>query len=475
MLSTLIRKQVPSAWLASAAAASAILISPTSRDPDDDEKSEEKEKDVTSAARPPLPSYCSPISSCEAASTERPAFPSWTLPSYYSPISSCEAATAETGGASFRRRQTIRWLDKTSSKATLESRYKVDWNNPLGEGGYGAVYLCTDRKTGEQCALKKIPKRYTDQESFQKEIDALLRVRESGSHPNICQLKENFDERGNYYLVLDLISGGELFDHLSKNGPYSEADAARLVREAASALAFVHGVGVVHADLKPENWMLSTPKKTDSVIKLVDFGCAEIIDDKASRSNKQRASGGNTPAYSPPEAFVKNWKGPLKTDDMWAMGVIIYIMLTGMHPFDIDGRSTDEEIEERIKSSKPPPIRHSPITAHLSDSALDLIERLMARRPRRRMTAMQMLNHPWVRGETARKDKMADSDKKLTMFRAFKSRLEAKVFSDWCSNATSDAAKKTSLIERDFKAFDTQEKIADGTVYASSLFHAKSI
>ena len=82
------------------------------------------------------------------------------------------------------------------------------------------------------------------------------------------------------------------------------------------------------------------------------------------------------------------------------------------------------------------------------------------------MTAMQMLSHPWVRGETARTDKMADSDRKLNMFRAFKSRLEAKVFSDWCSNATSDAAKKTSLIERAFKAFDTQEK---GYVTATDL------
>jgi serine/threonine protein kinase len=112
--------------------------------------------------------------------------------------------------------------------------------------------MCTDRITGEKHALKTMPKKYTNNESFQREIVALLRVRECGSsHPNICELKENFDENDNYYLVIDLISGGEMFDHLAQNGPYSESDAAHLVRETASALAFIHGVGLVHGDLKP--------------------------------------------------------------------------------------------------------------------------------------------------------------------------------------------------------------------------------
>ena len=110
-----------------------------------------------------------------------------------------------------------------------------------------------------------IPKQYTDDAAFQKEMDALLHIRQSGGHPNICVLKENFEQRGNYYLVLDLINGGELFDHLISNGTYSEADAARLVKEIASALAFLHGTGLVHADMKPENLMLSTPNTSDSV------------------------------------------------------------------------------------------------------------------------------------------------------------------------------------------------------------------
>jgi len=115
-----------------------------------------------------------------------------------------------------------------------------------------------------------IPKEYTDEDSFQREIDALLRIRESGSHPNICRLKENFEQRGNYYLVLDLVSGGEMFDHLAQNGPCSEADAARLVIETASALAFIHGVGVVC--ITTNSGCYSEPK-TAGIIKSVLETC----------------------------------------------------------------------------------------------------------------------------------------------------------------------------------------------------------
>ena len=84
-------------------------------------------------------------------------------------------------------------------------------------------------------------------------MDAFLHIRKSGGHPNICGLRENFDEGDYYYLILDLVQGGEMFDHLIKDGAYSEADAARLVTEVGSALSFLHGIGLVHSDLKPEN------------------------------------------------------------------------------------------------------------------------------------------------------------------------------------------------------------------------------
>ncbi len=102
-------------------------------------------------------------------------------------------------------------------------------------------------------AVKQISKEYTNDIGFQREMDAFLHIRKLGGHPNLCGLRENFDEGGFYYLVMDLIRGGEMFDHLVKDGAYSEFDAARLVREVGSALSFLHGIGVVHGDLKPEN------------------------------------------------------------------------------------------------------------------------------------------------------------------------------------------------------------------------------
>jgi len=148
-----------------------------------------------------------------------------------------------------RRYETFAKLQDTAiTEDTLESKYAVQWRKPLGQGTFGSVYLAKDRKTGERCAVKKIPKEFTDNLSFKREMDALLRLRDEGGHPHICGLRENYEEGEYYYLILDLISGGEMFDHLCAQGAYSEADAARLIREVASALAFMHGIGIVHGE-----------------------------------------------------------------------------------------------------------------------------------------------------------------------------------------------------------------------------------
>ena len=263
--------------------------------------------------------------------------------------------------------------------------------------------------------------------------------------------------------------------------------------ETASAVAFLHGVGLVHADLKPgtcmlcaefqmltfdtafyeyyiltklalatnmhptENLMLSTRDRTNSCIKLVDFGCSEFYKGGNVDWRQVRNQTSTTTAYSPPESFSKS-KGPINPSfDMFSLGCIIYIMLTGRHPFDIEGTSTAEELEYRIKNESPP-LRNSPVTAHLSGSAIDLIEKLLDKKPRRRMNAMQLLEHPWTQGKTAKTDKIKGSDNRLQGYKKFKSRLESKIFSDWIAGASSDAAKKTSLIERAFKSLDTNQK-----------------
>jgi serine/threonine protein kinase/CRP-like cAMP-binding protein len=363
------------------------------------------------------------------------------------------------------KRNTLRRMEQARSIEALEDKYKVQWDKVLGEGSFGAVYLGTNVKTGENVAVKKISQELTDQRVFQREMDALLCLHARGGHPNICSLQEHFDEDNHYYLVLDLIRGGEMFDHLIQMGAYSEADAARLLREVASALAFCHGIGIVHGDLKPENIMLSTTKSSDAVVKLVDFGGSKVLVEEKTTIPFEKAhtsdDRGRTPAYCPPEILRSSSVPMGPSMDMWSLGIIMYIMLTGTHPFDLSGCTPDKEVEASILNEQPPPLRNSDITAHLSESAIELIEGLIEWSPTKRISAMQMLNHAWVKGETASTTKIADSDKKLSKFRRFQSSLECKVFEDivqWSDDSPEEVMLKTSLVERAFRSLDPQRK-----------------
>lgn len=356
-----------------------------------------------------------------------------------------------------------------SSFERLGATYTIDGQSDgdkdagtlLGQGAFSSVYLGHEKKTHLPVAVKKISKKYTDTNSFERELRTLLHIRNSGGHPHICSLHQCYDDDEHYYLVLDYVTGGELFEHLIRNGAYSEAGAARLVREVASTLAFLHGIGVVHADLKPENIMLSQkPDGGDSsnaVVKLVDFGSAEIVNSEVVASTAPASDFTLTPAYAPPEVLNKTSQDDSKVEssmDMWALGIILYIMLVGMHPFDPNGRATDDEIEEFVKDEKRMPSIRNRYTRHLSPSAVELIEGLMTRDPKKRMTAEQMLEHPWIRGETATTDIIKGSAERLSKFRAFKTKLQARFFQDvvsWSDNED-DMRKRTNLMEKSFSA-----------------------
>jgi len=236
----------------------------------------------------------------------------------------------------------------------------------------------------------------------------------------------------------------------------------------------VCAVGVVHNDLKPENLLLSTKNRLDGTIKMIDFGCAVVQDLEDEHGNirplKSATSTGTT-AYWPPERFQRDAIAS-PAMDMWSVGVILYIMLTGVHPFDVKGESTDAEIEQHIKADPRPPLDLE-LVGHLSDSAVDLISKLMEKDPKKRLTAYQMLHHPWVRGETALKEKIQDSDKKLSRFKDLRYKLEAGMFSVLVSQGHSDArlseAKVTKrdsdaeeisahILKRAFDVFDAEGK-----------------
>lgn len=268
-------------------------------------------------------------------------------------------------------------------------------------------------------------------------------------------------------------------------GPYSEADSARLMHEVASALAFMHGVGVIHADLKPENLLLCSKNRLHGTIKIIDFGCSVVAPTmprfgEAEPSNVEpivappTVPSTGTYAYWPPERFEPGATVSAATD-MWSVGVILYIMLTGVHPFDLEGRSSDDEIAQQIKANPHPPMTDE-LVGHLSPSAIDLITRLMEVDPEKRLSAYDMLHHPWVRGETASSEKMPDSDKKLSQFKDVRNQVEAGIFAVLVSqghqglsfneakaqrsdsNQLKTVDSSANLMKRAFDVFDAQGK-----------------
>ena len=301
-------------------------------------------------------------------------------------------------------------------------------------------------------------------------MNALLHIRANGGHPNICMLRENFDEADDYLLVLDLVDGGEMFEYLVRHGAYSEADAARLVRQVANALDFLHGIGIVHADLKPENVMLRKTRG-DAVIKLIDFGCSEVLSHPEEETTGVRLPSrtlthqeGATTAYCPPEAFDNEKIAIDASVDMWALGVIVYMMLLGRHPFDLDCDASDEEIGRRIKEQRQPPLKNSPLAGNLSPSALDLLSKLMEPDPKKRMTAHDMLHHPWVTGETASEYVMEDSAERLKQLHRYTSGIEKNVIERLLSYSSEEDSmdklidKQESLLERAFDHLDKDKK-----------------
>jgi len=268
-----------------------------------------------------------------------------------------------------------------SECATGHFREHYTIGDKLGEGAFSVVHICHLKDTNEKFAVKIIRKSGLtpdDLVSLQSEI-AIMRELD---HPHIIKLMEVYNEPTNYYLVQELVGGGELFDRIVAKTVYNEKEARDLVRVLLSTLSYLHSHNVAHRDLKPENLLL-TSDRDDADIKIVDFGFA-----KHTRGNDLDSVCG-TPDYVAPEILMRRHYGT--KCDIWSTGVITYIILGGYAPF------YDENEAELFKKIKKGEYRFdSPFWDHISDEAKDLITHMLTVEPDLRLSADELLQHPWM-------------------------------------------------------------------------------
>ncbi|XP_071328929.1 calcium/calmodulin-dependent protein kinase type IV-like [Trachinotus anak] len=291
------------------------------------------------------------------------------------------------------------WVEGSRRDGTVEEFYTL--SSELGRGATSIVYRCEEKQTQKPFAVKVL-KKTIDKKIVRTEIGVLLRL----SHPNIIQLKEIFETDTDIALVLELVTGGELFDRIVERGYYSERDAAHVIKQILEAVAYLHENGVVHRDLKPEN-LLYADLSLDAPLKIADFGLSKIIDDQVTMKTVC-----GTPGYCAPEILRGNAYGP--EVDMWSVGVILYILLCGFEPF-FDPRG-DQYMYSRILNCDYEFV--SPWWDEVSLNAKDLVSKLIVLDPHKRLSVREALQHPWVLGKAARFSHMDTTQRKLQEFNA---------------------------------------------------------
>uniref|UniRef100_A0A8D0BZI2 Calcium/calmodulin dependent protein kinase ID n=1 Tax=Salvator merianae TaxID=96440 RepID=A0A8D0BZI2_SALMN len=277
--------------------------------------------------------------------------------------------------------------DSSSWKKQVDDINKIfEFKETLGTGAFSEVVLAEDRATGKLFAVKCIPKKALKgkESSIENEIAVLRKIK----HENIVALEDIYESTNHLYLVMQLVSGGELFDRIVEKGFYTEKDASTLIRQVLDAVYYLHRMGIVHRDLKPEN-LLYYSQDEESKIMISDFGLSKM----ESKGDVMSTACG-TPGYVAPEVLAQ--KPYSKAVDCWSIGVIAYILLCGYPPFYDEN---DSKLFEQILKAEYE--FDSPYWDDISESAKDFIRNLMEKDPNKRYTCEQAARHPWIAGDTA--------------------------------------------------------------------------
>jgi calcium-dependent protein kinase len=266
----------------------------------------------------------------------------------------------------------------------------------LGQGQFGTTYLCVEKTTNKEYACKSIAKRKLiskeDVDDVRRELQIMHHL---SGHPNIVMIKGAYEDPASVHLVMELCAGGELFDRIIQRGHYSEAKAAVLTRTIVGVVETCHSLGVMHRDLKPENFLFSSTKE-DAALKTTDFGLSVFF-----KPGEVFRDVVGSPYYVAPEVLRKNY-GP--EADVWSAGVILYILLSGVPPFWAE---TEQGIFEQVLKSELD--FASDPWPKISDSAKDLIRKMLTPQASKRLKAHQVLAHPWICEDGVAPDRPIDS------------------------------------------------------------------
>ncbi|XP_039514124.1 calcium/calmodulin-dependent protein kinase (CaM kinase) II beta 1 isoform X9 [Pimephales promelas] len=253
----------------------------------------------------------------------------------------------------------------------------------LGKGAFSVVRRCVKLSTGQEYAAKIINTKKLSARDHQK-LEREARICRLLKHSNIVRLHDSISEEGFHYLLFDLVTGGELFEDIVAREYYSEADASHCIHQILDSVHHIHQHDIVHRDLKPENLLLASKCK-NAAVKLADFGLAIEV-----QGDQQAWFGfAGTPGYLSPEVLRKEAYG--KPVDIWACGVILYILLVGYPPFwDEDQHKLYQQIKAGAYDFP------SPEWDTVTPEAKNLINQMLTINPGKRITAQEALKHPWV-------------------------------------------------------------------------------
>ncbi|GLT29398.1 hypothetical protein SLA2020_042700 [Shorea laevis] len=277
----------------------------------------------------------------------------------------------------------------------------------LGRGQFGITYLCAENSTGNAYACKSILKRKLtsnqDREDVKREIQIMQHL--SGQQ-NIVEFRGAYEDRQSVHVVMELCAGGELFDRIIAQGHYSERAAAEICRSIVNVVHICHFMGVMHRDLKPENFLLSS-KDSGAMLKATDFGLSVFIEEGEVYHDMVGSA-----YYVAPEVLRRSYG---KEIDIWSAGVILYILLSGVPPFWAE---TEKGIFIAILKGEID--FQSDPWPKISESAKDLVKKMLTMDPKKRITSAQVLEHPWIREGGEASDKPIDSAvlSRMKQFRA---------------------------------------------------------